>query len=739
MTEAAAVATTPSHDAAREDPRARLDRLLRAFEGPVQRPKLPLMYKVALGAVAVAMVILPLVYVALAIGAAWGTIWLNGAILESEITGRALVGAMIAVNVIGWIVVFFMFKPLFAPKSEEAEPFTLDRNDEPVLYGFVDHLCEVVGAPAPKRIDIDCQVNASAGFRRGLVSFFGKDLKLTIGLPLVAGLDLPQFTGVLAHEFGHFSQGAGMRLTYIIRTVSHWFARVVYERDAWDDRLVEWSSGGDGRIMIIVGTARGAVWLTRRVLWLLMMAGHAISCFALRQMEYDADAYETQVAGSDVFETTSLRIPQLGYGSQAAHNHLSQLFNDRRLCDDMPAFIHRQTSRFEPDTLAKIRESTLGQKTGFLDTHPADADRISASRRIDARGVFRFDAPATILFNDFEAISQVATEKYYRAMLGPLVSEARLESVDDLMAGGESERDAGNAMGEVFGETFMPIKPAWPTGDTVGTCDDPQATIEELRFLAETMLAERDAAAASAKAWDTADNHVIAVEEKVGIEACGTGTGSSTFRMRPRSEMGSLGVRLTELEEHRDASSVDYDAFVKRAGRRIDLALSLLRIDTTLADRSDKLEQLLKTDEYLAAMAALREVWPMIDEARSRLVKMSAALTKHNEDPDKHKKMVPPLEAMAASCADHLNLIRDRLTGAYPFDHADTSMTLGKYLVGMPVSRANLSRTFSAANDTLANAFEVVHRLTAYLCGTVRLVERDVLGESDPTPVEPAA
>lgn len=739
MTEAAATATTPPLDAAPEDPRVRLERLLSAFEGPVQRPKLPLMYKVALGAVAITMVILPLVYIALAIGAAWGTIWLNGAILESEVTGRGLVGALIAVNVIGWIVVFFMFKPLFAPKSEEAEPFTLDPTKEPVLYGFVNHLCGVVGAPAPKRIDVDCQVNASAGFRRGLVSFFGKDLKLTIGLPLAAGLELRQFTGVLAHEFGHFSQGAGMRLTYIIRTVSHWFARVVYERDAWDDRLVEWSSGGDGRIMIIVATARGAVWLTRRVLWLLMMTGHAISCFALRQMEYDADAYETQVAGSDVFEKTSLRMPQLGYGSQAAHNHLSQLFSDRRLCDDMPAFIHRQTSQFEPDTLAKIRESTLEQKTGFLDTHPADADRIAASQRIGADGIFRLDAPSTILFSDFEAVSRAATEKYYQTMLGPMFSEARLESVDELMAGGESERDAGNAMGEVFGETFMPIKPAWPTGDTVGTCEDAKATIEELRFLVVTMVGERDTAVASAKAWDTADNHLIAIEEKVGIEECGTGTGLSTFRMRPRSEMGNLGVRLTELEERRTESGVDYDGFVEHAGRRIDLALSLLRVDTTIADRSDKLEQLLKADEHLTAMHSLREVWPMIDEARSRLVKMSAALNKHNEAPDKHKKMVAPLEAMAASCADHLNLIRDRLNGPYPFDHADESMTLGKYIVGMPVSRANLSRTFSAANDTLANAFEVVHRMTAYLCATVRLVERDVLGETDPTPTETSA
>ena len=53
---------------------------------------------------------------------------------------------------------------------------------------------------------------------------------LLIGLPLAAGLSLRQFAGVLAHEFGHFSQGFGMRLTYVIRSINIWFMRVVYER-----------------------------------------------------------------------------------------------------------------------------------------------------------------------------------------------------------------------------------------------------------------------------------------------------------------------------------------------------------------------------------------------------------------------------------------------------------------------------------------------------------------------------
>ncbi len=96
---------------------------------------------------------------------------------------------------------------------------------------FIDRLCDAVHAPRPRRIDVDCQVNASAGFRRGMLSMLlGRDPVLTIGLPFVAGMNARQFAGILAHEFGHFAQGGGIRLIYVIRPISFWFTRVVYER-----------------------------------------------------------------------------------------------------------------------------------------------------------------------------------------------------------------------------------------------------------------------------------------------------------------------------------------------------------------------------------------------------------------------------------------------------------------------------------------------------------------------------
>ncbi|MBK7403224.1 MAG: M48 family metallopeptidase [Phycisphaerales bacterium] len=184
-----------------------------AFSGELPRRRRSPTYHLGLLATALVMVTLPLIYVALIV--CIGGLVVLHAIFDvsifSHVSGRGAIFVYLGPIVIGGTIVLLMIKPLFAPRSEEPVWVEVSRSDEPLLWGYIEQLCALVRAPVPRRIRIDCEVNASASFRRGFLSLLGSDLVLTIGLPLVAGLDLRQFTGVLAHEFGHFSQGGGMR------------------------------------------------------------------------------------------------------------------------------------------------------------------------------------------------------------------------------------------------------------------------------------------------------------------------------------------------------------------------------------------------------------------------------------------------------------------------------------------------------------------------------------------------
>ena len=363
---------------------------LASFTGgtTLSRPSVP--YRLGLAVVALLMVLLPAIYVGLILLAGWA-VWYhatNGLFILQR--GGSWFGLLLYLGpiVVGLTLIAFIVKPLFAKRPPASPAIALDAEQEPLLFAFIERICRLAGAPLPRRVEFNCMVNAAAGFRRGAASFFGQDLTLTIGLPLVAGLDMRQFAGVLAHEFGHFTQGAGMRLTYVIRRINYWFSRVVFERDQWDLGLDCAARTADLRVGVVIHAARGCIWLSRRILWALMQAGHAVSCFMLRQMEYDADRCECRVAGSDTFRETMLRLEELNVASNAAFGALHDSWKAQRLPDSLPLFIVGTSTEIPSDVREEIGRRVAGSRTGIFDTPPAApiafARRKPSTRRVSS-------------------------------------------------------------------------------------------------------------------------------------------------------------------------------------------------------------------------------------------------------------------------------------------------------------------------------------------------------------------
>ena len=410
---------------------------LAQLDRPIEPVPVAPLYRLGLAVVAVLMVVLPLVYVGL-IGLVGYLLYQHIAydtvVFEEVKSARAAFVLYVAPIVVGGLLLLFMVKPLFARRARPPALLALDPASQPLLFEFVNRLCAAVGAPRPREINVDCEVNASASLRRGLWSLIGNDLRLTIGLPLAAGLTLRQFVGVLAHEFGHFAQGSALRLTYIIRAVNAWLARVVYERDAWDERLAAWSQEG-GWITLVLWVARAFIWITRRNLWCLMWVGHLVSCFMLRQMEFDADRYEARVAGSGNFAQTCRRLPVLGVGAQNAFVDLDTAWREGRLCDDLPALMLANANQLTAEQLERIEQMVSQTRTGFFDTHPADADRIASAAAENAAGIFTADGPATALFRDFAGLCKSATAHHYRKVVGVEVSDEQLVPTRQVVEG----------------------------------------------------------------------------------------------------------------------------------------------------------------------------------------------------------------------------------------------------------------------------------------------------------------
>ncbi len=330
--------------------------------------------------------------------------------------------------VAGVILLFFMVKPMFARRSRSRPLRTLQFGEEPLLFALVT------------RIVLDCQANASAGSGSKMGVLLGNDLVLTIGLPLAAGMTIQQLAGVIAHELGHFSQGAGMKLSFLIRSINAWFWRIVYERDDWDESLARGAERED-RFALLLLFSMLCIWITRRVLWVLMLIGHGLSCFMLRRVEYDADRYETRLAGSDVFKETTSKLIQVGVAADIAFSMADACWHKKgQLPEDLTELIVAVCDRIPQAQLKAIESEMLKSKTGLFDSHPTHGERIESARREKASGVFHFDGPATQLFKDFSKTSRDVTMRFYREVLGKQASKKVMISTASALAGGEDNR-----------------------------------------------------------------------------------------------------------------------------------------------------------------------------------------------------------------------------------------------------------------------------------------------------------
>ncbi|HLW65279.1 MAG TPA: M48 family metalloprotease [Gemmataceae bacterium] len=418
----------------------RLREMLDAFGDDIEPVRTTWLHRVGLLVVAVGMIFLPIVYVVLIAGVAFLLFYHvteNVSILWKHPGIWTVLFGYIAPLLAGVILLFFMIKPLFARSPKARRVRTLSVAEAPLLYALVKRVAHAVGAPEPRRIDIDCQVNASASFGSGLSGLFGHDLVLTIGMPLVAELTVQQLAGVIAHELGHFSQGAGMRLSYVIRSINFWFVRVVFERDAWDERLVMWSLE-TGRLAPVFWLARLFVWITRGILWVLMIIGHGLSCFLLRQMEYDADRHEIRLAGSDCFAVTSRRISVLSLAMEAACMDLIACCRKEKLPDDFVTLISHNAEKLPAKYVRRLDKELKQAKTGLLDTHPSYSDRLANAQQEGAEGIFHLEWPAAHLLNNYPKVARSATKEFYRGAFGKRSKYMTIVSTASLLA--EQER-----------------------------------------------------------------------------------------------------------------------------------------------------------------------------------------------------------------------------------------------------------------------------------------------------------
>ena len=708
------------------------DEVLSSFQDDIDPIEVSRSNTIGLLFVGAIMMLLPLLYIALIVLIGYGTYYHATENIDIIVDMRIwekfalLIFVYILPLVIGTILTLFMVKPIFAPRQMEDQSISLNPYKEELLFDFIRRISEIVRAPMPIRIEINCDMHASARYDIGVISIFNEELVLRLGLPLVGGLNARQLAGILAHELGHFSQVTRKRLAFIICSIDNVLSQVVSVRDIWDEKLEKWSRNAHKGFRVIISIARFFVWVTRKILWIFMKAGHLTSYRMIRRMEFIADRYQTQIAGSKQFADTYVRLHILGIASEQAFADLREEQKNNRLVDNLPDLILSMNDRIPPLTKIHCRHHMIETKTGLFDNHPSDRDRIINALRENARGISGLEIPAKLLFSDFDTLSREATTDYYQNRIGIPVPDDNLVSVqafnqyrDDLLYGDDGlERylfDASGVLRPLHIQPSPGIKKRPPKErigsllKTLNRANKWAPKTSEL-FKRYKKAIERERLMLHAK---------LLLKANVSIDI-------ESFELKDGSK------KVVEGELHKASSNKSAaDSLLQKVesllASRFAFAFSLL--DTPRTSQYIKDAEELKNEYEI-----LRNVYLLFSSSRELIDKLYQGYTSvislgyHSLDNHVNETLAEMIKDRKMECRGHLATLHAQLKEiTYPFDHANVDLSVAQYMMEKDPEKIDEGALLQVCESVTDRMFSFHNMLLQRLAVIVRTVEKAML------------
>ncbi|WP_033222935.1 M48 family metallopeptidase [Kitasatospora phosalacinea] len=283
--------------------------------------------------------------------------------------------------------------------------------EQPQLWEEVRAAARAAGERAPEELFLVAEVNAGVAEQSRLLGLLPGRRRMSLGLPLLAGLSVPQLRAVLAHEFGHFSQG--------------------------DTRLGGLTMRGRAAVVHTVRAFEaGGTWLHHPVgrlyaayARMFLRASQSIA----RQQELVADQVAVRHAGREA-TAAALRATSV---LEAAHRHylamyaaLGEPLGALPPVGEVDGGFRRLLAARTAEQLAQLATESRPPRPHPYDSHPPTAQRIALIEALPPGGGDRPDGPGALsLLREPDQLF-VALEA---RTLPPQASSMRRISWDDLV------------------------------------------------------------------------------------------------------------------------------------------------------------------------------------------------------------------------------------------------------------------------------------------------------------------
>ncbi len=216
-----------------------------------------------------------------------------------------LVGLSLAV--FGLMIFVFLLKFVLGKhKADRSHLSEVMETDEPRLFALIHSTAKEVGTRPPKRVYFSNFVEAAVFYDSSFWSMLLPVRKnLQIGLGLINTTTVTELKGVIAHEFGHFSQQT-MKVGSYVYYVNQVIFNLVNDNagfEDWSRRLTRWNSLLSWTVELNIRVIRGIQWVLARLFAIVNKRYFGLA----REMEFQADEIAARITGSAPLKNALLR------------------------------------------------------------------------------------------------------------------------------------------------------------------------------------------------------------------------------------------------------------------------------------------------------------------------------------------------------------------------------------------------------------------------------------------------
>ncbi len=231
---------------------------------------------------------------------------------------------------LGGLIVYYNIKFILNIfKKTATNGIEIFETNQPELFKLIKETADKVGTKHPKKVFIIDDVNAYVSYSNNLQSLvFPTRKNLSIGIGLLHGISQNELKGIIAHEFGHFSQKSMTIGSHVGN------ATKIMEDILYSNQTLRFDVDNLGQINGIVGfISMGAVAYNKMIESILKIIHKKLEFNYLklsREMEFHADQIATNVVGIETMSKPLLRIELYQFVYQELANFYTNLQDDKK-------------------------------------------------------------------------------------------------------------------------------------------------------------------------------------------------------------------------------------------------------------------------------------------------------------------------------------------------------------------------------------------------------------------------